>query len=78
MKIALSAVACVACFVLMVLASIAEERAWQQYALDHHCAAVGIVEGATSTVIDSQGGVSSFTTPDQTIYRCDGGEEHIR
>ena len=55
---------------------------WTAYSEQHHCIAVGTKEASTGfgTGIDSKGNMVTTTTynPEQKIYRCDGGEIHIR
>jgi hypothetical protein len=61
--------------VLSIYAAIRSEEAWNQYADEHHCAAIQHEDYPVTTWID-YGGVLIPTTAyyTQTTYRCDGGE----
>lgn len=64
---------CIAIAVACIFAVVVQQRQWQQYATEHHCVSVGTKAG--QYVYTAKGG---GWTADQTIYRCDNGEEQIR
>lgn len=61
-----------------------DAKKWDAYASSHHCIAKGIKASQVGTGIgpnlSGDGGVTvvTTTTPEQTIYVCDGGEIQIR
>lgn len=63
---------------LFIVASIAAEKQWQEYAVAHHCRVVGEKESSTGMGISSNGKPVTVYNPSQTIYNCDGGEIRIR
>jgi|HubBroStandDraft_1064217.scaffolds.fasta_scaffold1986050_1 hypothetical protein len=69
---------------VVVYASNKDEKDWQKYARAHHCATTGTKAGQIITgvgpTVGGNGGVAVVvsSTPDQTIYVCDGGEMQIR
>ena len=67
--------ALVALVALAIVAAVYDERAWNRYAAEHHCVAIGKKQPSNGL---SFGDGKVVFIPDQTIYRCDGGEEIIR
>lgn len=77
-----SIVIVVAVIAFSIVAAVADEKAWNEYAAAHHCIGKGTKHGQLSSGLgtSSEGNavVVTTTTPDQTIYVCDGGEIQIR
>lgn len=69
------AVVIVALFAVVLTIGYYDDKAWQQYALDHHCVVVGKKEATTGigSGISSNGNAvtTSVYIPEQTIYQCD-------
>jgi hypothetical protein len=71
--------ALVATLLLGVWAAERDQNQWDEYARSRHCVSVGVKKGQLSTGVSPDGkGVVTSVTPDQTVYRCDGGEIEIR
>lgn len=58
--------------------AIEDAKNWQSYAATHHCVPAGTMDGSISFGTDSKGRSTTNYNPSKTIYKCDGGEIHIR
>src|SRR5882762_6423791 len=78
----IAGLAITAVLALFVYVAVIDENHWQEYVKKHHCVANGTKHGTIGTGIglDSKGNATTVitSTPDQTIYVCDGGEIQIR
>jgi hypothetical protein len=64
---------------LVVSASAAERKTWQEYVVSHHCEVKGYIEGhsnsGTGIGTDGKLTIVNTYTPRQTRWLCDEGEE---
>lgn len=71
------AAAIVVLLILILATSIAEQRRWEVYRVEHACKEAGYVTGTTGWGTDSKGNMVTVTTPGKTRFLCDAGAVEI-
>lgn len=69
---------CVLFISLFIWAAATEQKQWNEFAVEHHCAVIAHDQGGMATGFGVNGNVTVIALPDKTTFKCDDGQTYTR